>query len=89
MVVFPPEFVATEWPGYFWNITTKEMYSIKTGALKKLAKRKPFNGYAKDGRKVNVSEGYMLSVNGERVPVSLTMLNKLTIPEKHQVIPMV
>lgn len=75
MVVFPSEFAATEWPGNFWNIKTKEMYSIKTGVLKKLAKRKPFNGHAKDGRRVNVSEGYVLSVSGERVPVPLVYAN--------------
>lgn len=51
MVILPSEFVATEWPGYFWNVKTKEIYSIKTGVLKKLAKRKPFVGHAKDGRR--------------------------------------
>lgn len=87
MIVFPSEFVATEWNGYFWNVNTKELYSIKTGVLRKLAKRKPFVGHARDGRKVNVSEGYVLSVNGARVPVSLAVLNNLTIPEEPQVIP--
>jgi hypothetical protein len=42
MVTLPPEFVATKFPGYFLNIKTMEVYSIKIdGVLKKLKPKLP------------------------------------------------
>lgn len=35
MVTLPKDFVATKYPGYFWNVVDKKLYSLKvTGELK-------------------------------------------------------
>jgi len=34
LVTLPPGFVAIKFPGYFWNLRTKQLYSIKSGLLK-------------------------------------------------------
>ena len=40
MVTLPPEFVATKYPGYFWNIGDKKLYSVKvSGELRRMAMR--------------------------------------------------
>jgi len=31
MVTLPPEFVATKYPGYFWNFSELRLYSLKCG----------------------------------------------------------
>ena len=38
MVTLPKDFVMTRYPGYFWNVAEKKLYSIKvTGELKPLS----------------------------------------------------
>jgi hypothetical protein len=34
MVVMPDEFVATRYPGYFWNTDDQKLYSIKVTGTK-------------------------------------------------------
>lgn len=61
MVTLPPEFVATKFPGYFWNYSTMKLYSIKiSGELKPLKYTKPdyFNRWQ--------CGGYRVSVNGRK-----------------------
>ena len=42
MISFPNEFTATKLPGYFWNVKTQTLYSIKvSGILHELSKQKP------------------------------------------------
>ena len=36
MIVFPSDFVKTMYPGYFWNVNTQKLYSIKSGKVKEL-----------------------------------------------------
>jgi hypothetical protein len=71
MITFPTEFVATKYPGYFWNIKDEKLYSIKvTGALKPLAFQGPNrwnHGFA----------GYRVSVNGRHRYMFLDSLKKL------------
>jgi hypothetical protein len=73
MVTLPKEFVATKYPGYFWNTLNKQLYSVKvTGELKPLVKTTPnmFNHYQE--------EGWRVSVKGERRYLQLSHLLKLT-----------
>jgi len=61
MVTLPPEFVATKYPGYFWNYSTMTLFSLKvSGELKELKHIKPnyFNNWNQGG--------YRVSVNGIR-----------------------
>lgn len=73
MVTLPPQFVATKYPGYFFNTLDKKLYSIKIdGILKPLKLRRPnrfnhLNTYPvklKDGSRVYSEGGFMVSVKG-------------------------
>lgn len=85
MVVLPLQFVAIEWPGYFWNVETKELYSLKSGVLRRLGKHNPYIGMV-NGRTIDLPERYVVSVNGERKMVPLAKLMALTVPDEVQVI---
>ena len=73
MVTLPKDFVATRYPGYFWNVVEKKLYSLKvTGELRPLKFCKGGNFFG------NVVEpGYKVSVNGERRKYSMHYLNSL------------
>ena len=71
MVTLPKEFVATKYPGYFWNIQNEQLYSVKvTGTLKPLAKQLPnqFNHFV---------AGYKISVRGNKRTLALDYLKTL------------
>ena len=71
MVTLPKEFVATKYPGYFWNIADQKLYSVKvTGMLKPLAKVFPnqFNHFR---------EGFCVSVRGQKRVLELSYLKTL------------
>ena len=73
MVTLPKDFVATRYPGYFWNVTEKKLYSLKvTGELRPLTffKGGTFHG-------VQYEPGYKISVNGERRKYTMQYLGKL------------
>ncbi len=79
MITFPPEFVATKYPGYFWNTKTDKLYSIKvTGCLRPLTFKK--ESYW------TPNTGYAVSVNGKKRFLRLDYLRKLT--PSAQVMPM-
>lgn len=72
MVTLPPEFVATKYPGYFWNVSDKKLYSCKvTGELRPLA-------FCKPNRWNHGFAGYRVSVNGQHRYLMLDRLLKLT-----------
>jgi len=86
MVTLPKDFVATRYPGYFFNTKDDKLYSLKIdGVLKplKLQAANQFNHlyrYSPDG-------GYQVSVKGLRIIYPLTKLRELkdtdaTIPVK-------
>ena len=79
MIVFPPEFVKTRFPGYFFNVDTKVLYSIKgTGELRPLKKHSGFRGYHRFlHRYVDVLPGYVISVNGCKRRVTDKYLDSL------------
>lgn len=71
MITFPAEYVATKYPGYFWNTNTDKLYSIKvTGALRPLA-------FAKKSYWVPEA-GYQVSVNGKKRMLKLSYLRTLS-----------
>jgi hypothetical protein len=73
MVTLPKEFVATRYPGYFWNVVEKKLYSLKvTGELKPMAFFKGGTWYG-----ISHEPGYKLSVNGVRRKYTMDYLNKL------------
>lgn len=72
MVTLPKEFVATKYPGYFWNITDKRLYSVKVaGELTPLT-------FSKANRWNHYVAGYKVSVRGEKRTLSIDYLHKLT-----------
>ena len=84
MVVLPSDFVATRYPGYFWNVVEKKLYSIKvTGELKPIK----FNRGGSFGH-VTIMPGYPVSHNGERRKYTLEYLMSLkAVPKStHEVI---
>lgn len=80
MVTLPIDFVATRYPGYFWNVVEKKLYSLKvTGELKPMAFFKGGTFYG-----VRHDPGYKISVNGVRRKYTMDYLNKLTATTKNQ-----
>jgi len=63
MIVFPPEYIKTRYPGYVWNTKDQLLYTIKCGALKPLTLHKPWRD-PRSGR--FFPERYVISVNGQR-----------------------
>jgi hypothetical protein len=80
MVTLPKEFVATRYPGYFWNVVEKKLYSIKvTGELRPMAFHKGGNfGW------VRVEPGYQISVNGRKRRFTMEYLGSLTATNEIQ-----
>ena len=77
MVRFPSEYVKTKFPGYYWNVETQELYTIKvTGVLRPMKKHKAFCGYA-NGTFLDIKEGYGISVNGIRRSLTVEYLKTL------------
>jgi len=88
MVCLPPQYVATKYPGYFWNVEDQKLYSLKiSGVLKPLIRYYPnrWNHWWKyEGGKKG---GYKISHKGSRRVMMVHTLEKLTtsnnfIPEE-------
>lgn len=74
MVTLPKDFVATRYPGYFWNVVEKKLYSLKvTGELRAMAFHR---GFYYKGRQIE--PGYAISVKGIRKRYTMRYLNSLT-----------
>lgn len=73
MVTLPKDFVATRYPGYFWNVKEKKLYTLKvTGELKPMTFFKGGTWYG-----VSHEPGYKISVNGQRRKYTMKYLNSL------------
>lgn len=73
MVTLPKDFVATRYPGYFWNVVEKKLYSIKvTGELRPMKFVRGGCFYGRD-----VAPGYRLSVDGKKRKYTMSYLNRL------------
>lgn len=82
MISFPPNYVAVKgFHGYFWNLETCKLYSLKTkGILRpiKLTKRNSrFNKWDEDGYRVSV-DGQPRVLFPSKIPFKLT--SEYTIP---------
>lgn len=73
MVTLPKDFVATRYPGYFWNVVEKKLYTIKvSGELRPMKFQRGGNFY---GHKID--PGYQISVNGRKRKYTLDYLGSL------------
>jgi hypothetical protein len=73
MIKLPDEFVSTRYPGYFWNVLNKKLYSLKVhGELKPMALQK-----AVTVRGVYHPAGYRISVRGMKTRYTLDYLHSL------------
>lgn len=86
MITFKPEFIATKYPGYFFNTEDNKLYSMKIdGVLKPLKYQRPnrFNHIGtypyklKDGTKFWSKGGYAVSVKGSRIYYAIEHLKEL------------
>jgi hypothetical protein len=78
MIVFPHNLVLTKYPGYYWDVQEKVLYSIKvTGNLRKMAPPVSWR---------NGPLGYPVSVNGRKRKLVVSYLNKLKVPNTVQMI---
>lgn len=74
MITLPKQFVATKYPGYFWNIEDEKLYSVKvTGALKPLATNRGWDW----ARNKSCEIGYGISVNGKKRQLFVSELKAL------------
>lgn len=77
IVRLPIGFVGLKYfPGYYWNIETEKLYSLKSGVLKPLKLYGP-NQWAKQDLPY-----YCISVNGFRKSISIKRLKNLKEKEK-------
>lgn len=77
-VTFPPEFIKTKYPGYFFNTANNKLYSIKIdGVLKPLAFQKPnrFNHLWR----LDTKGGYNISVKGRKRTYLIEDLKRLEV----------
>lgn len=86
MVTLPKRFVAVKYPGYFWDMQDKVLYSIKiSGVLKPLKHTKTFFTTSRRGHlqpledKVHgVQGGYQVSYKGRSRKLTDAYLHSLT-----------
>lgn len=73
MITFPDGFVATRFPGYFWNTTDEKLYTMKvTGVLRPMRISSPPPGRADH-------ESYRVSVNGVRRRLTTAQIKRVLI----------
>ena len=73
MVTLPNDFVATRYPGYFWNVVEKKLYSLKvTGELRPMTFHRGGTFYG-----IEVEPGYRISVKGVRRKYTMEYLGSL------------
>lgn len=83
MITFPDGFVATKYPGYFWNITDEKLYTMKvTGVLRAMRRCDPAP------YEVNGQPSYRVSVNGVRRRLTTGQIKRILV-RAHSTIPVV
>lgn len=81
MITFPDGFVATKFPGYFWNTTDEKLYTMKvTGVLRAMRRCDPAP-YEVDGQ-----PSYRISVQGIRQRLTISQI-KRTLQRDANVVP--
>ncbi len=77
MVTLPPPFTATKFPGYFWNVETKKLYSLKVcGELREMHTLNYPNRFNR-----LTQPCYGVSHRGVRKSLPLAYLHKLKIED--------
>ena len=80
MVSLPKDFVATCYPGYFWNVVERKLYSLKvTGELRPMKFDRGGRFYGRI-----IDPGYKISVNGQRRRYTMYYLDRLTATNEIQ-----
>jgi hypothetical protein len=83
MVTLPKDFVATRYPGYFWHVVERKLYTIKvTGELRPMAFNKGGHFYG-----VVHQPGYQISVKGHKRKLTMEYLGTLKPVDGIQEIP--
>ena len=73
MITFPDGFVATKFPGYFWNTTYEKLYTMKvTGVLRPMRIISPPPGQTS-------YESYRVSVNGVRRRLTTAQIKRALV----------
>lgn len=73
MITFPDGFVATRFPGYFWNTTDEKLYTMKvTGVLRPMRVCTPPPGQ-------NGIASYRVSVNGVRRRLTTAQIKRILV----------
>lgn len=83
-VSLPEGFVATKYPGYFWNVYEQWLYSMKIDGVLKPLKFLEANRFNHMGRYKSYEGwkgGWRVSVNGRNRYLFLAQLEKLTLTE--------
>ena len=71
MITFPDGFVATRFPGYFWNIKDEKLYTMKvTGVLRPMRRCDPAP-YEENGQ-----ASYRVSVQGIRMRLTISQIKR-------------
>jgi hypothetical protein len=74
MITFPDGFVATRFPGYFWNTTDEKLYTMKvTGILRPMQRCNP----APNDEHTQAS--YRVSVNGVRQRLTIGQIKRVLV----------
>ena len=74
MIILPPGFVATKYPGYFWHLEKQALFTCKSGTLRPL-KRRSANRWNYG------NAGYAISVGGRRRYIFESVLKKLVLAD--------
>ena len=83
MIIFPVNFIQLpKYPGYYYNIVDKLLYSCKSGELKPLTISKQYWTKGK-----LIPEGYRVSIKGVRRLISISDLLQTKFPEEVQIFP--
>lgn len=88
MIIFPYGYVATKYPGYFWNIKTQTLFSVKIGGeLREIKSQKPnlWNNLGNRSKGRGMEGGYRISHKGRRRWLLIADLKELE--ETHTIFP--
>lgn len=75
-VTLPPLFVATKYPGYFWHLEHKRLYSLKVGGILRRLRQVFPNRF--NHAPAGMGPYYELSHQGKRVFLSVRDLEQIT-----------
>ena len=86
MIIFPYGFVSTKYPGYYWNVRTEKLSSVKIGGeLREIKISKPNHWNKLYQTDKGAEGGYRISHKGRRYWLYVTELKQLE--EKHEIFP--